>query len=144
MKKILLMTLFTALMLSGCKGNVDSPPLIYLDANGELVDGFQSSYCWDGGMGAALCVDKIEPYFEHSTSLDVNTPIKLQLDSPLPGEVTLSLSKEVFGESIFSERVPVSEQLEWSPSVPSGEYILAVHASWEQGDVTYWFSVFLE
>ncbi len=144
LKKILLITVLTALVLSGCGSKVESPPLIYLVSNGDLVDGFQSSYCWEGGIGAALCVDTIEPYFESSTLLDVSAPIKLQLDSPLPNEVTISVSKEVFGETILSEQVPVSEQVTWSPAVDPGTYILAAHASWDQGDVTYYFSVSLE
>ena len=143
-KKIILMTILTALLVSGCGGGVDSPPLIYLVSNGELVSGFQSSYCWDQGIGGTICVDTIEPYFESSTALDASAPIRFQLDSPLPDEVTLSISKEVFGETVFAGSMQGSEFLEWSPVVTPGEYIIDVHAKWKQGDVTYWFSVTLE
>ncbi|MGB7874538.1 MAG: hypothetical protein WBL25_09160 [Anaerolineales bacterium] len=140
---LLLITLAT-IILAGCSGSVNNPPIIYLVSNGELVDGFQSSYCWDQGIGGTLCVDSVEPFFESSTPLDASAPIRLQLDSPLPDAVTLSLSKEVFGETIVSESMPVTEFIEWSPSVAPGEYILDVHGSWKQGDVTYWFSINLE
>ena len=144
LKRIFALIVLTAVLLTGCGGNVDSPPLIYLVANGELVDGFQSSYCWDQGIGAAICVDTVEPYFESSTPLDAGAPIQFQLDSPLPDMVTLSISTEVFGDTIFSETMPVSEIIKWSPAVAPGEYIINVHANWKQGDVTYWFSVSLE
>ena len=144
LNKAFLMTVLITLVLSGCGGNVDSPPLVYLVSNGELVDGFQSSYCWEGGIGETLCVDTMEPFFESSIPLNANTPVQFQLDTPLPNELTISISQEVFGEIIKSERVPVSELVVWSPSVTPGDYILAVNASWKQGDVTYWFSVTLE
>lgn len=143
-KRILLTIILTGLLLAGCGGDLASPPLIYLVSNGELVDGFQSSYCWDQGIGGGICKDTVEPYFESSTPLDANAPIQFQLDTPLPKEVTISISKEVFGETVLSERMPVSEQVTWSPAVAPGAYILAVHASWKQGEVTYWFSVLLE
>ena len=143
-QKMLLTLVLLGFLLTSCGGGVDNPPLIYLISNGELVDGFQSSYCWDSGIGETLCVDSIEPYFESSTPLDASAPIRLQLDSPLPDAVTLSLSQEVFGDTIYSETVPVSEIIAWSPSVAPGTYILDVHASWKQGDVTYWFSISLE
>ena len=142
--KILLITVLAALVLSGCGGGPDSPPLIHLVSNAELVTGFQSSYCWEEGRGAALCVDTMEPYFESSIPLDANAPIRLQLEKPLPNEVTLEISKEVFGDTILSEQVSISEQVEWSPAVAPGEYILSARASWDQGDVTYWFSISLE
>jgi hypothetical protein len=143
-KRILLAITLTGLLLAGCGGDLASPPLIYLVSNGELVDGFQSSYCWDQGIGGGICKDTVEPYFESSTPLDENAPIQFQLDAPLPKEVTISISKEVFGETILSENVPASEFIEWSPAVAPGEYIIVVHAKWKQGVVSYWFSVSLE
>jgi hypothetical protein len=89
-------------------------------------------------------MDTVKPYFESSTPLDANAPIRFQLDTPLPEKVTLSISKEVLGESIFSETMPASEFIDWSPTVAPGEYIVYVHAKWKQGEVTYWFSVLLE
>jgi hypothetical protein len=108
------------------------------------VDGFQSSYCWDTGKDGTLCMDTVAPHFESSTPLDASAPIRFQLDTPLPEEVTLSISKEVLGESIFSETMPASESIDWSPAVAPGEYIIYVHGKWKQGGVTYWFSVSLE
>ena len=143
-KKLMLLIVLTATLLAACGGRIESPPLVYLVADGNLVDGFQSSYCWDGGAGGALCVDTIEPYFDETTRLPANAPIKLQLDSPLPNEVTLSISKELFGETILSETVTPSDFISWSPAVAPGEYIISVHTSWKQGDVTYWFSVSFE
>ena len=143
-KRILLIIVLTTILLAGCGRSVDSPPLVYLVSNGELVDGFQSSYCWDGGVRGNLCVDSIEPYFENSTPLSANAPIQLQLDTPLPDSLTLSLSREVFGDTLISETVPVAELVNWSPAVEAGEYILTVGAKWKQGDVAYWFSIVLE
>ncbi|HSG42796.1 MAG TPA: hypothetical protein VLA72_06545 [Anaerolineales bacterium] len=144
-KKKLLILLITAILLVSCGGSsVDSPPLVYLVKDGELIDGFQSSYCWDDGAGAALCVDTVEPYFDETTHLSTGGLIQFLLDTPLPDEVTLSLSKELFGDIIISETVAVVENIDWSPAVDSGEYILTVHAKWTQGDVAYWFRVSLE
>ena len=143
-KRLIPLVILIAILSASCGGDLSEPPLIYLVSNGELVDGFQSSYCWDGGIGGEICVDTVEPYFESSTPLDSNAPIRFQLDTPLPEKVTLSISKEVLGESIFSETMPASEFIDWSPAVAPGEYIVYVHAKWKPGEVTYWFSVSLE
>ena len=144
-KKILLIMLMTTMLLVGCgSGSADSPPLVYLVKDGDLIDGFQSSYCWDNGVRGTLCVDTVEPYFDETTRLSTGGLIRFLLDSPLPDEVTLSLSRELFGDTIISDTVPVTENIDWSPAVDSGEYILTVHARWPQGDVAYWFSIILE
>ena len=140
---MLLIILITTLLAS-CESSLANPPLINLVSNGELVDGFQSSYCWDGGIGGGICKDTVEPYFESSIPLDRSAPIRFQLDTPLPDIVTLTISKEVLGETIFSETMPASELIEWSPAVAPGEYIIAVHGKWKQGIVSYWFGVLLE
>ncbi len=131
-------------LLTGCGSIPDSPPLVYLVRNGNLIDGFQSSYCWDKGLGGTLCVDTIEPYFEEIIRLPAGEPLRFQFDTPLPDDVTISISDELFGESILTESLPPSEIIDWSPAVPSGDYIIDVHTSWKQGEVTYWFGVFLE
>ena len=108
------------------------------------MDGFQSSYCWDTSKDGTLCKDTVAPHFESSIPLDAGAPIRFQLDTPLPNEVTFLVRKEVSGETILSERMPVSETITWSPTVVPGTYVLAMHARWKQGEVTYWFSVLLE
>jgi len=143
-KRIVSIALLLAILLVSCGGSVASPPLIYLVKDGGLIDGFQSSYCWDDGLGAALCVDSIEPYFDETTHLSSGSPIRFLLDTPLPDKVTLSLSSELFGDTIISETVPVTENIDWSPAVDAGEYILTVGARWAQGYVAYWFSIVLE
>ena len=143
-KRMFALIVLMAVLLPGCGEDIGSPPLIYLVSNGELVDGFQSSYCWDTGKDGTLCMDTVAPHFESFTPLDANAPIRFQLDIPLPEEVTLSISKDAFGESIYSETMPASDFIDWSPPVAPDEYIIYVHAKWEQGEVTYWFSVLLE
>jgi hypothetical protein len=143
-KRILSVMVLMAMFLVGCGGGVSSPPLIKLSVNGEMLDGLQGAYCWDRGIAGTVCADPIEPHFDQAVSLPINTPIQLQLDKPLPNDVTLSLSKEVFGNTIISETVPVSEMMKWSPAVEAGEYILTVHATWKQGDVSYRFSISFE
>ena len=86
-KRIFFSIVLVGLILTACGGDPANPPLIYLVANGDLVDGFQSSYCWDQGFGAAICVDTVEPYFESSTPLKASAPIQFQLDTPLPDRV---------------------------------------------------------
>ena len=142
--KILYVMVLMALLLVSCGSSVDSPPLVYLETDSGLVDGFQSSYCWDKGVGGTLCVDTVEPYFDETTRLSTGGLIRFLFDTPLPDEVTLSLSNELFGETIISETVPVTENMDWSPAVDAGEYILTVNARWPQGDVAYWFSILLE
>lgn len=143
-RSLLLMMVLGTLILVGCGTNLDSPPRVYLVEGTELVDGFQSSYCWDQGVGAAICVDTIEPFFDETTRLSHTAPIRFQFDSPLPDEVTISISEELFGETIFSESLAPSDILDWSPAVGPGTYIVDVHTSWKQGDVSYWFSLLLE
>ena len=143
-KRIFALIVLAAVLLTGCGENIDSPPLIYLVANGELLDGFQSSYCWDDGIAGVICKDTVAPHFESSIPLDAGAPIRFQLDTPLPNEVTIAISKEVLGETIFSETMPAFELIDWSPAVTPGEYIVYVHGKWKQGEVTYWFSVSLE
>ena len=143
-KKILYVMVLMALLLVSCGSSVDSPPLVYLVTDSGLVDGFQSSYCWDNGIRGTLCVDTIEPYFDETTRLSTGGLIRFLFDTPLPDEVTLSLSQELFGDIVISETVPVTENMDWSPAVDAGEYILTVNARWPQGDVAYWFSILLE
>jgi len=144
LKRIILMILLTGMLLTGCGGNLDNPPLVYLVSDGDLVDGFQSSYCWDQGIGATICVDTMEPYFDETTHLPADAPLRFQFDTPLPDEVKISISEELFGETILSESLSPAEIIDWSPVIPSGEYIVDVHVSWKQGDVAYWFSLLLE
>ncbi|MBC8333854.1 MAG: hypothetical protein ISR59_02800 [Anaerolineales bacterium] len=143
-KKLILLIVLTVIFLASCGGNLDSPPLVYLVADGDLVDGFQSSYCWDQGVGATICVDTIEPYFDETTHLPANAPIRFQFDTPLPNEVKISISEELFGETIFSESLSPAEIIDWSPAVPPGEYVIDIHVSWKQGAVAYWFSIVIE
>jgi hypothetical protein len=124
-------------------GGVDSPPLDLVE-NGELVDGFQSSYCWDNSVRGTLCVDTVEPSFDETTHLSTVGLIRFLLDTPLPDEVTLLLSQELFGDTLISETVPVTENMDWSPAVDAGKYTLTVHAKRPQGDVAYWFIIILE
>ena len=139
-KKLMLLIVLTTTILAGCGGSLDSPPLVYLVTDGDLVDGFQSSYCWDQ-VGGAICVDTIEPYFDEKIRLPASAPIRFQFDAPFPDEVTISISEELFGETLFLESMSPSEFIDWSPAVAPSEYILDVHASWKQGDVSYWFSI---
>ena len=143
-KRMLLTFMLIGLILTSCGGDLSNPPLVYLVRNGNLIDGFQSSYCWAQGIGGTICVDTVEPYFEEIIRLPGDEPIRFQFDTPLPDEVTISISEELFGASILTESLPPSEIIDWSPDVPPGDYIIDVHTSWKQGDVTYWFSVSLE
>ena len=142
--KLPLVMILITIALAACSGSLDSPPLVYLETDSGLVDGFQGSYCWDQGRGAAICVDKVLPYFDETTRLDQNEPIRFRLDPPLPDQVTISISEELFGETIVSESVTPAEMIEWSPLVGAGTYIIDVQTNWEQGGVTYFFSVILE
>ena len=133
-----------AILMAGCGSKASRPPLIKSTVNGKPMEGLQGAYCWDNGIAGSICLDPMEPSFDQSASLHVSTPIQLQLDKPLPNELILSLSKEVFGETIVSETVPVSNLVKWSPAVDAGVYILTVNATWKQGDVSYWFSITIE
>ena len=143
-RRMLLTFILIGFLLTACGGILDSPPLVYLVRNGNLIDGFQSSYCWDQGVGGTICVDTIEPYFEEIIRLPSGAPIRFQFDTPLPDDVTISISDELFGDSIQTDNLSPSEIIDWSPNVPPGDYIIDVHTSWKQGEVTYWFSVYLE
>jgi hypothetical protein len=140
----LVVIILITVALTACGGNLDSPPLVYLEAESGLVDGFQGSYCWDQGRGAAICVDKILPYFDETPRLNLNDPIRFQFDTPLPDQVTISISEELFGDTIVSESMTPAEMIEWSPMVGAGTYIIDVQTTWKQGGVSYFFSVLLE
>jgi len=143
-KRVLVLIVLMTVLLVSCGNDLANPPLVYLVADGQLVDGFQSSYCWDQGIGGEICVDTVAPYFDEVTRLPVNAPIRFQFDTPLPNIVTISINEELFGETILSEKVSPSDFIDWSPTVAPGEYILKVDAGWRQGVVTYWFKVVLE
>ena len=142
--KLYVVIILIAILLTACGSNLDSPSLVYLVDGTERVNGFQSSYCWDKAIGSSYCVDSIEPFFEVTTSLNQSAPIRFQLDSPLPDEVTISISEELFGDTILSERLAPAEFLEWSPQIAPGAYIIDVQTRWKQGEVSYWFSIVLE
>lgn len=138
--KTLPVLLFFALLLAACSGP-SSPPSIQLELNGETVSGLSGAYCWDSGLSGTLCVDPIPPSFEGMTPLAVDGPVRLVLDRPLPQELSVSLTPELFGDSVASETLDVGSTVEWLPDAPAGEYVLNVNARWKQGDVTYWFYV---
>lgn len=144
LNKLPLVMILIAIGLTACGGNLDSPPLVYLETDSGLVDGFQSSYCWDQGRGAAICVDKIQPFFDEAARLSQSEPILFQFDTPLPDQVTITISEELFGETVVSESVTPAEFVEWSPMVGPGAYIIEVQTIWKQGGVSYYFSVVLE
>lgn len=137
-----LLIAITTLLACGTS-SPSSPPSIELNVDGVLMSGLQGAYCWDQGIGGTVCVDPIEPMFDHAIPLPANSPIKLELAAPLPDTLVLSLSNEVFGDIVFSDIVNVDDVVEWSPPVAPGEYILTASGGWEQGDVTYWFSISL-
>ena len=91
-KRILVLILLVTL-LSGCGGDLSNPPLVYLVRNGNLIDGFQSSYCWDQGIRGALCVDTIEPYFEEIIRWPPGEPLRFQFDTPLRMKSLFRLAK---------------------------------------------------
>jgi hypothetical protein len=134
-----LLVLFAAAI--ACGTGPSSPPIINLNVGGSTVSGLQGAYCWDQGIGGTICVDPMEPAFSSYTPIPAGSPITLELESPLPDNLVLSLSTEVFGDVVYTEVVDVSDSVDWSPPVDAGEYILTASASWEQGDVTYWFAV---
>ena len=119
------------------------PPQIRLLVDGTPHEGYQGSYCWtDPSAGLALCVDKIPPEFDSATDLPIGEPIRLQLDAPLPDTIVVSLKTEIFGESLASQTVQVTETLEWSPNVEPGQYLLTAAANWQgMGDVIYVYSI---
>lgn len=137
------MAFLVMLFLSGCAG---SPPPIRLNVNGTEMDGIQGAYCWDGGLlSGTVCVDPVEPVFDASIPLQAGTPIQLNIQKPFPDTVTLSLSKEAFGETIVTETVPVFSFIRWVTEVNAGEYVLTVHATWaKKGDSSYWFKIKLD
>ena len=127
----------------GDSDELAGPPLIRLVVGGEPVEGYQGSYCWtDPVAGLGLCADRIPPAFDTSIELPVGEPMRLQLDTPLPDTLIVSLERELFGEELLGESFSGAESIEWSFDVEPGQYILSVFASWEsQGDVVYIFSV---
>lgn len=128
-------------LAAACSSAPSNPPLIYINVNGESVSGYQGAYCWDGGLSGTLCVDPFPPAFEGQVPLEPGTTIRLELDRPLPDSLTVSLTPELFGDSAAEAELDAGAEVEWTPVVPPGNYVLNVNASWKQGDVTYWFYV---
>ena len=86
----------------------------------------------------------MKPCFDKTKYLSTSAPIRFQFDTPLPDEVTISINEELFGETILSKSMPLSEFIDWIPTVAPGKYIVDVHTSWKQGGVTSWFSIALK
>ena len=138
----LIIIALAGLVLAACANRVSAPPQIRLETGGSVVEGFPGGYCWESGAGPALCVDPILPEFEGEPALQAGESIRLQLDKPLPDDMTLTLRRDgFFGDNVVSESVPVEESVEWRPAVEPGEYILIVSGSWKQGDASYMFKV---
>lgn len=141
--KILLFLALIVFLTAGCTAAPSSPPTVYLEVNGDKVPGYQGAYCWDGGLSGTLCVDPLPPSFEEQTPVEVERLLRFQLDRPLPQSLNVSLSPELFGDTVDAETLEVNAAAEWRPDAPAGVYVLNVDARWEQGDVTYWFYILI-
>ena len=140
-KRLVLITLIAALLLTACGGGMgDSPPAMRLIVNGEAVEGLQGSYCWN-----RLCADMVPPVFDSSHTLVAGEAIQFELDRPLPDTLAVNLGPEVFGESVASDSLDGAANVEWNPTVAPGTYILSIAGKWSDGsDASYFFSVTIQ
>lgn len=141
--KYWLVSILAAGVLAACGSSASEPSSIDLIVNGATIPGLQGAYCWDRGILGEICVDPMEPFFAPGSAIPANTPLQLQLGSPLPEKLNLTLTQEIFGDAVYTEDVAVNGSVAWAPSVPAGEYYLAANATWDQGEVTYRFFITL-
>lgn len=138
MKKWLI--LFPALfLLAGCQL---SPPSLSVKADGEALDVYQGSYCWQA-FGKGECADTGGP----ADVIGEDKPRTVEAGS----EAVLSFwgDPETLNMSLEGSRETVVLTLENGkatvdlPDEP-GVYLYSVSGHWEQGDTGYFFQVKVE
>lgn len=116
----------------------ERPPSIQLRAGATLFDGLEGSYCWQGGR-RGLCVDKVFPNFEAYQPWPAGQTMEIVVNGPAPIELNLQVIKEIGQSAVVSVALTSGRTATWTPSVPPGNYAVAVFARWPEGDVVYYF-----
>jgi hypothetical protein len=133
--------------------DLTGPPAIRLLINDTPINGLPGSFCWtppageDGMPLPGMCADALPPDFDKLdfTPLPAGEPLRLLLDPPLPGTLTLYLYAAFPGQPAADvELVPGDERVEWAYDLPPGRYMLSVFGVWgERGDATTYFGVLI-
>jgi len=116
----------------------ERPPSIQLRAGATLYDGLEGSYCWQGGR-RGLCVDKIFPSFDSYQPWPAGQTVEIVINGPAPIELSLQVIKKVGEGALVNLALTPGQTATWTPSVPPGNYAVAVFARWPEGDVVYSF-----
>ncbi len=116
----------------------ERPPSIQLRAGATSYDGLEGSYCWQGGR-RGLCVDKVFPNFETYRPWPAGQTMDIVVNGPPPLELNLQVLKAIGESAVVSLALTPGQAATWTPSVPPGNYVVAVFARWPEGDVVYYF-----
>ena len=121
----------------------ERPPSIQLRAGATLYNGLEGSYCWQGGR-RGLCVDKIFPSFDSYQPWPAGQTVEIVINGPAPIELSLQVIKKVGEGALVNLALTPGQTATWTPSVPPGNYAVAVFARWPEGDVVYYFPLAFE
>lgn len=123
------------------KSRTSRPPDIFLRTSASQTEKAQfSSYCW-----TLECADYADPDPETFTNVDQGRII-LDLVEPLPDKVRMSLNPVHADGSVDwrngpeTDVSPVQTPVEWTPTLPPGNYVLTISGSWVEGDASYWIA----
>jgi hypothetical protein len=117
-------------------GLSDTPPPIRLVVDGDEVDAFQGSFCWQGTDGAGMCADSVGAAL--SDLPDVGSPESVAFRFPLP-DTTFTASFDPVGEGCsrtFEGHVVDLGDGDYrvDPAGPPGRYRVSVMGRASQGE----------
>lgn len=135
----------------GSPSAVPVPPVFSLVLGDQEIAGVRGTYCWSEPP-ALMCVDVLTPPdIPQYAEIASGEPIRIRFGSPAPDIVTLNLydAASYTGDpaaqpvATSGEMALLGEEVEWTPQVEPGQYILSVRGVWpERGDdATYYFGL---
>jgi hypothetical protein len=161
----LVIALLLVLVLVACdEGNDEAdpetlaePPQVYLLTDEGPVASAHEHYCWntqadtpaDFDAATEMCSQVEQPDFTSfvytPVAITENTPLRVELEEPLPERITLALSSpnEIFALATTDDNNPQETIVEWVPDgISAGDYILVALAYWgDAGGAAYYYPI---
>jgi hypothetical protein len=135
----------------GSPSAVPVPPVFSLVLGDQEIAGVRGTYCWSEPP-ALMCVDVLTPPdLPQYVEIASGEPIRIRFGSPAPDVATLNLydAASYTGDpatqpmATSGELALLGGEVEWTPQVKPGDYILSVRGVWrERGDdAAYYFGL---